>query len=762
MKGFGEQKESKQKSNKNTKPSIEQIINQAFKFHSQGNILEAAKNYQYLINKGFKDHRVFSNYGSILQNLGKLKEAESSQLKAIELNPDFAQAHYNLGIILKDLGNLQKAELSTRKAIKLNPDFAQAHYNLGIILKDLGKLKEAESSQLKAIELNPNFAEAYINLGTILQENGNLQEAELSTRKAIEIKPDFANAHYNLGNTLSAIGKLQDAEFSYCKAIKIRPDFAQAHYNLGNVLRDLGKLQDAEFSYRKAIKLNPNLLEAHTNLGIVLRDLGKLDEAKISTRKALELNPDYPEAHLNIGNILMDIGNLIEAKNYYKKSIRFGNLSGAKAELIKCNAILSDWSDQRTQTIYLEKLGIEGKAVEPLSLMFVEDSALKQLQRSKNLYKEKYARPTKKIKSTKKNKIHIGYFSADFSVHPVMQLIAPLFELHDKSRFEIYLYSFVPIEDKNTERAKKSGCIFRDIKYLSDIEAVQLARSDKLDIAVDLMGYTANNRMPIFSYRVAPIQINFLGYPGSIGSDTIDYILADKIVIPNNHEQFYTEKILRMPSCYLCNDDKIKIDKEPLFRKDFNLPDQGFIFTCFNHNKKITPNEFDIWMRLLIKIKGSVLWLRQPNEWAVRNLQREAEKRNVDANRLIFASKVPFSKHLARHSLGDLGLDTFNYNGHATTTDALWSGLPILTKMGESFTARVSSTLLTSIGIPELITYDENEYENTALRLASNEDELFELKSRIAKLRDKSPLFNSKLYTQDLENIYLELMIESS
>ena len=354
-------------------------------------------------------------------------------------------------------------------------------------------------------------------------------------------------------------------------------------------------------------------------------------------------------------------------------------------------------------------------------------------------------------------KIHIGYFSSDFRNHPTMHLISSILKLHDKSRFNIYLYSFAPSEDEYTEIAKNSGCIFKDIKELNDIEAVALARNDQLDIAIDLMGYITNSRMSIFSYRVAPIQINYLGYPGSLGANTIDYIIADKIVIPNGYEKFYSEKVIRMPNCYQCNDNTKEICKETISRKDYNLPEKGFIFTCFNANKKITPKEFDIWMRLLKQIEGSVLWLYKSNEYSVDNLMKEAEKRNVNSNRLIFANRLPLNKHLARHSLGDLGLDTFNYNGHTTTSDALWAGLPVLTKIGESFSARVSASILTSMGLPELITYSEKEYEEKALELARNQNQLLKLKSKLSNVKESSSLFNSKLFTKDLESIFIEL-----
>ncbi len=294
---------------KNNNLSNEQIINQAINFHIQGKIKEASKYYQYCINQSFNDHRVFSNYGVILKDLGNLQGAEVLYRKAIELNPNFADAHSNLGILLKDLGKLKEAELSYRKAIEIKPDFKEAHFNLGNILKNLGKLKEAELSYRKAIELNPNFAEAHSNLGTILKDLGKSQDAELSYRKAIELNPNFAEAHSNLGTILKDLGKSQDAELSYRKAIELNPNFADAHYNLGNVMKDLGKSQDAELSYRKAIELNPNFADAHSNLGILLKDLGKLKNAELSFRKAIEINPKLAVAYFMLSNLKYSCSN---------------------------------------------------------------------------------------------------------------------------------------------------------------------------------------------------------------------------------------------------------------------------------------------------------------------------------------------------------------------------------------------------------------------------------------------------------------------
>ncbi len=671
--------------------SRDQIINQAFTFHKQQNISEAVKYYQYFIKEGFNDHQVFSNYGLILQALGKSKEAEFFTRKAIKIKPDFAQAYSNLGTILIDSGSLKEAEISIRKAIDIKYNFATAHLNLGKLLNDLGQLEEAEISTRTAIKLEPNLAEGYANLGGILLDLGSIKEAEIFIRKAIKHQPNLAVAHANLGGILLKSGNLKEAEASAKKAIELKPDLAIAHCNLGSILKEMGKYNDAIFYYKKAIKLN-------------------------------------------------------------------SFSSSAIALLILSKREICNWNNEKNETIQIESLGIKGKSVLPWGFLYLEDNPINHLKRSKKIYKERYSRKIIPISNFKNKKIHIGYFSADFKKHATMHLISSILELHDKSKFEIYLYSFTSTEDEYTERAKNCGCIFRDIKKLSDKESVKLARKDKLDIAIDLKGYTDNNRMNIFSNRVAPIQINYLGYPGSLGAETIDYIIADNIIIPKENEKYYSEKIIRMPYCYQCNDNKKEISRKQIFRKDFNLPNNGFIFTCFNANRKISEKEFDIWMRLLKEIKGSVLWLYKSNTWAVKNLCKEAEKRNINSNRLVFASKLPLDEHLARYFLADLGLDTFNCNGHTTTSDALWSGLPVLTKAGNSFASRVSASLLNSLGIPELITYNEKEYEEKALHIARNQNKLIDLKSKVAKLKNTSTLFNSELYTRDLESKFFELI----
>ena len=660
-----------------------------------------------------------------LHSKDNIKEAVKYYEFSIKEGFDDYRIYSNYARILWGFGKLKEAEILQRKAVKLKPDLAKLHCNLGNILRDLGKLKEAELSQRNAIKIEPSSPYAFCNLGSILIDLGKSKEAEIPTRRAIEIKPDFYEAYYNLGIILIDLGKSKEAEKSLRQAIKFKSDFALAYNNLGGLLRNLGNFQEAEKLLKKAISIKPDLAIAHNNLAALLRDSGKFNQAIKRYEKSLKID---------------------------------SNLSSSKWGLIKSKGAICDWSNQEIINRWLQTLGLNGSSVISLDLFPYEDNPFRQLQRAKNLYKEKYIKSAQKFEKYKNKKIHIGYFSADFRSHPMMFLMGSMFKLHDKSKFEIFLYSFVDKEDEYTQIAKESGCIYRDIKDLNDIETVQLARSDQLDIAIDRMGYVRGHRINIFSYRVAPIQIHYMAYCGTLGNDNIDYLIGDNIIIPNGYEKYYSEKIIRLPNCYQCNDNKKEICKDPISRKDFNLPDEGFIFTCFCSNKKITPKEFDIWMKLLKEIKGSVLWLYKSNQYSFKNLMVEAKNRNVDPNRLIFADKLPLNKHLARYSLGDLALDTFNYNGHTTTSDALWAGLPVLTKIGESFSARVSASILSALDLSELITFNEKEYLDKALNLARNPKEILRLKDKLAKSKETSTLYNSELFTRNLEEKFVELI----
>ena len=359
-------------------------------------------------------------------------------------------------------------------------------------------------------------------------------------------------------------------------------------------------------------------------------------------------------------------------------------------------------------------------------------------------------------KNKPNKKIRIGYYSADYYEHATSYLIAELIELHDKSKFEIFGFSFGPDQDdKMRKRISKAFDQFIDVNLKSDKEVAQLSRDLKIDIAVDLKGFTQFSRFGIFVERCAPIQVNYLGHPGTLGADCIDYIIADKVLIPQKNQKDYSEKIIYLPHCYQVNDSNKKISDKVFTKKELGLPEDGFVFCCFNQSYKITPYVFDIWTRLLKRIDGSVLWLIKDSDIGVNNLKKEAQKRGVEPDRIIFADKISNAEHLARHRLADLFIDTFPYTAHTTCSDALWSSLPVVTRIGQSFVSRVSASLLTAIGLSELITKKEKEYEELAFKIANNKSLLNEIKKKLNKNKLIKPLFNTKLFTKNIESAFI-------
>jgi protein O-GlcNAc transferase len=351
--------------------------------------------------------------------------------------------------------------------------------------------------------------------------------------------------------------------------------------------------------------------------------------------------------------------------------------------------------------------------------------------------------------------LRIGYFSAEFRDHATMYLMARLFELHDRDRFVIHAYSYTSADnDTMRSRIMESVDEFHDVHHLTDSDVAKLCRSHGIDIAIDLKGYTQFSRLGIFSYRVAPVQISYLGYPGTTGAPFIDYIIADEVVIPEAQRIHYSEKIVYLPHSYQVNDDARAIAENIPSRVDAGLPELGFVFCCFNNSFKIGPREFAIWMRLLQRIDGSVLWLFSPGTAARKNLQQYAQRAGVNSDRIVFADKVPHADHLARHRLADLFLDTFNYNAHTTASDALWAGLPVVTKSGQGFPARVAASLLNAIDLAELITTSESDYEQLALELALDPERLAALREKLAVNRRTTALFNTGLFTRHIEDAY--------
>jgi protein O-GlcNAc transferase len=739
----------------------------------------------------------YNNRGNALKELNRLDEALASYDKALTLRPDHTGAHNNRGIVLKDLQRPNEALVSFDKALTLKPDYADAYNNRGNALRDLKRLDEALASLDKALTLNPEHVQAYNNRGNVLHDLKRLDEALASFDKALALKPDYAEAYNNRGNALRDLKRLDAALTSFDKALTLKPDYAGAYNNRGNTLRDLNRLDEALVAYDQALTLNPEYAEAYNNRGYALKDLNRLDAALASYDKALTLNPDYAEAYNNRGNALLDLKRFEEALESYDKALMlkpdyaepYNNRGYVLQQLVRLDEALAsfdkalrlrpdfkfllgsflhtkmqlcDWDSVNENLDQLVEAVSQSKpATMPFPLLGLIDSPELQLNTAQIHVTTKYPRrdvlgPFRKRPAD--GKIRVGYYSADFHNHATAFLMAELFEAHDRSNFEFFAFSFGP-DSKDDMRRRVSSAFdqFIDVRDKSDREVAQLSRELDIDIAVDLKGYTQDCRTGIFAERAAPIQVNYLGYPGTMGAEYIDYVIADKTIVTPESRPYYTEKVVYLPHSYQANDSKRKISGRRFAKQDFGLPETGFVFCCFNKSYKILPAIFDRWMRILKAIEGSHLWLFEQCSTTATNLRKEAETRGVDSSRLVFAQHMPLDEHLARHRLADLFIDTLPCNAHTTASDALWAGLPVLTCLGRSFASRVSASLLNAIELPELITCTPEEYEAKAIELASHPDKLGEIKAKLQRNRLTTPLFDGRLLAGHLEASYLAM-----
>jgi predicted O-linked N-acetylglucosamine transferase (SPINDLY family) len=537
-------------------------------------------------------------------------------------------------------------------------------------------------------------------------------------------------AYSNKGNALHELKRYEEAIIHYDKALSLKPDYAEVWSNKGNSLYKLKRYDEAIAHYDRTLSLKFDYAEGWSSKGYVLHELTRYDEAITHFDKALSLKPDIDWIN----------GDLLFTK---MKSGSWSDLSGSLEEISK-------------------RVMLGEKVTSPFIMLALNDNASLHQQASEIFARNKY--PENPIlgpipKHPKKEKIRIGYFSADFKNHAVSILTAELFELHDKDRFEITAFSF-GVDDKSPIRSRLSQAFsqFIDVRGMSDLDIAKLSRELRVDIAVDLSGYTSDNRTGIFSYRAAPIQVNWLGYPGTIGANFIDYIVADKTIIPAQSEQFYAEKVVSLPDTYIVDDSKRLASSKVFTRAELGLPENVFVFCCFNNDYKFNPQVLDAWARILLQAKNSVVWISENNQSFKSNITAEFNQRGIDSSRVIFAQRQDLmADHLARYALADLFLDTCPYNAHTTALDSLKAGIPVLTLMGQSFASRVAASLLRAIGLPELIANTWEEYEALAIELAMSPQKLAQMKSRLADNRMTTPLFNTPLFTKNLETAYSKM-----
>ena len=741
MKGFGKQYQSKKKSNKKIKPSKEQIINQAFKFHSQGNISKAEKLYKQFIDKGFRDQRVFSNYGVILKNLGNLQEAELTTRKALELNPNDSMAHSNLGSILTDQRKLKEAELSTRKAIELNPNLVIAHTNMGSILRDLGNLQEAELSTRKAIELNPNSADAHSNLGSILKDQGKLKEAELSTRKAIEINPDLAIAYSNLGNLLRKLGKSKDAELSLRKAIELKQDLAEAHSNLGIVLKDLGKLKDAELSLRKAIELNPDLVIAYSNLAIMLSDLGKDKEAHKYNTFLLEKEPHniyyYINAKLKFSPIMNNEKQIDIERKQYKEQLQSidNNMYHTSEGIFNTNIFYLAYHNRSDDKQILEQLS-------------------NTISKIKGMVLNKFTLIDKKYSKSNKNTLKIGICSEYLVAnHTVGKLYIKV--ILDLLKTDLDITIYIPPETRKINGQQIIRNSFKRIIDLpnSPIDAQKVIFDDNLDIL-----FYPDIGMSTYTYilalsKLALVQVNGLGHANTSGIKNMDYFITSDIE-PRNSDKNYTERLVRFPrlpfnySIPTINNSKVSTKKNIDSKNDFNISLTQSLF-------KLHPSYDKILVSILKEVEyGRLILVKDKNDYITNALKdRWRRTNNLLIERSIFLNRMSQEDFINTTKSCHVMLDPFYFGSGNTFYESMAFGIPFITYPHNQ------KTKIPSAGYKQMkvknppIAHSPEDYINWCKLYSNNRSLLEETKNELIEKANKY-LFNDREIYKEYYNFF--------
>jgi protein O-GlcNAc transferase len=687
--------------------------------------------------------------------------AEQMFLETLNFAPKSIPTLNNLAIAQYEQGKTNVAAMTAQNVLEFDPNNVDAYLMLSTCQKDQKLYDEVIKVCNKIISIDPTIVEAHCNLGYALNKTQRYKEAIASLDRAIELNSKNSDAFLNRGNALNNVKRHGEALVAYDKALALKPDLAEAWLGRGNVFDRLKQYNNALVAYDKALALKPDLAVAWIGRGNVFDRLKQYNDALAAYDKALALKPDLAEAWLGRGHVFAQVQQYNDAFVAYDKGLAVkADLPTIEGSRFYCKMLLCDWSNFTTECGHLiSSLKNKKTITHPFVFLALSRSREDLLECAKLWISENYptaSKPTWSGEIYKHDKIRVGYVSTDFRQHAISYLMAGMFECHDKARFEITAISIGPNDgSKLRNRLMNAVDDFFEARLLSDDEIAHLIRQKEIDILVDLNGFTQDARTGIFALRAAPIQVNYLGYSGTMGANFIDYIIADPILLPQSHQRDYSEKIVYLPNSYQVNDTKREISEKVFSREEMGLPRDGFVFCSFNNTYKILPEVFDCWMRIMKRVEGSVLWLSENSERATRNLRMEANARGIDPERLVFAKKLPaLPDHLWRHRLADLFLDTLPYNAHTTASDALWAGLPVLTQIGEAFAGRVGASLLNAIDLQELITTTVDGYEELAIELATSPERLAAIKAKLANNRLSTPLFDTQLFTRHIEIAY--------
>lgn len=659
----------------------------------------------------------------------RYKEARALCRRLLDRSPDHADGLHLMGLICHAANEFDQAAGFIEKAIRQRPDHPCYHNHLGAVYRALRR-PQATACFHRALELKPDFVEALINLSSALRATGDFAAAEAAARRAVDIAPQQPETHFSLALAFHAQGLWHRAADAYSRVIALSPWHSAAHFNLGLALMDQGRVAEASGHYRRALELRPAYPEALNGLSNAMRILGRWDEALAFARRALVAKPEFPEALNHLAVLLRSV---------------------------------CDWDSLPAVEARMHLESGNPSATQPFYSLWSETDAGTRLETARSCSRQIASVASRggmrfSFEDRRKGRdpIRLGYLSSDFRKHPVGQQVLGLFRRHDRGRFRVQVYAHGPSDGGSLRQAiVEVSDRFVDLNGMSDGDAAAAIFNDGVDILVDLNGHTAGNRLGICARRPAPIQVSYLGFPGSTGAEFFDYLLTDRIVTPPAHQPFYSERFAYLPNCYMVTDDAQPISRQPFTRAQFRLSDDGFVFCSFNNFFKIEPLMFGAWMNILRQVTKGVLWLPGGNPTAAHHLRNAAARRGIDPQRLVFAEKLPSkADHLARLAIADLALDTRLYNGHVSTCDALWAGVPVLTLQGAQLASRASASMLASAGLCDLVAHSLEEYEATAIRLASGPAQLRKIRQRLVQNRAKAPLFQTQRAAANIEKAY--------
>jgi protein O-GlcNAc transferase len=743
-------------------PSAEILgaLQRAVQAHNRGNVEEAEALYRSVLKSDQHNFPALNMLGILQGQRRNFAEAIALLEQALKVNPQSPEVYANLGHIYFQSGNLPQAAASYTKALAIKPDFALAHSNYSGVLRSLGRPQEALSHCDKALAAQPNFVNALNNRANVLFDLQRYEEALAGYEKTLSLAPQMPQAWLGRGNCLMELSRHAEAQSAYDKALALNQNLAEAWLGRGNAANVLRRHVEAQSAYDKALALNPRLTDAWIGLGNALVAMGQYDAAADAYKRALDSNSDSAKAWLALATAMHALRRHDDALAACEKALAIDPaIKRAQGLRFLTKLNLWEWRNfDLDRSSLIAEMNQAAAMTAPFAMICATSSSSEQLRCAELYVAEAYPPSTRGVAretSRGRDRINVAYLSADFGEHAVSLLTAGLFEHHDRSGFRTIGIS-LGCDDKSRMRGRIESSFetFLDVGARSDSEVVMLMRELEVDIAVDLMGHTEGSRTGILAQRAAPIQVNYLGYPGTMGAQFIDYIIADRFVIPQERLHHYTEKIVYMPDTFQVNDSqRPPVERSPS-RTEYGLPAEAFVFCAFNTIHKITPLMFDTWMRLLRGVEHGVLWLVSNDRRAEDRLRQEAIGRGVGAERLLFAPRTNYWDYLVRYRCADLFLDTLPFNGGTTVSDALWAGLPVVAASGEAFASRMAGSLLRAVGLPELVTESLPDYESLALKLANDRTMLADIKARLSANRGSCPLFDTARFTRHIESAF--------